>query len=155
MTDPLLKPEHTPYGTIKPSAKFGGAVLHRKKFMDGRATPEEVHAALAFPPGQTCTACTRQPIGRIIVWAPLDEMMKRSEAVRLMAVAAPEKLLGQCQKFKESSSDYKGALYVRMGVAYSCKSCFTELERTAAKAPSWAVVEINRGPGEQKTITGG
>lgn len=36
--------------------------------------------------------------------------------------------------------------YIRASVCYACRACAPTMERALAKGPSWAVVEINRGP---------
>ena len=49
--------------------------------------------------------------------------------------------------------DFKHGKHVRVGCAYSCDICRPTLEKEAAKAPSWAVVEINDGPGKDRIIS--
>lgn len=133
--------------------------LHRKKFMGGRMSAEEVHAKLAFPPGCRCNGCGKPPQIRAITMAPLDEVKKRDpdfdqlSALALINAEAAERFYKMCVQIK--GSDGKPQTYIRLSTAYACKSCGPAMERALAKGPSWVIVEINRGPGPDKIITSG
>jgi hypothetical protein len=134
-------------------------VIHRRKFMQGRMTAEEVHARLAFPIHAKCAGCGRRPTIRAIVLCPLAEMRARDpdfDTVADLALVNPEaaeKFHGMCVQIK--GSDGKPETYVRISTAYCCKTCGPTMERTLAKGPSWCIVEINRGPGTDRIITSG
>ncbi len=121
--------------------------IHRKKLFGGRATAEEVHARYAFPLNAKCGGCssghgTLQT--RVIVLVQVSEMRKRDPMLDMIADTQPEKFLKMVVKSKY------GPL-LRLNTAYACKACSPALERAVAKgAPSWAIVDINRGVGTDK-----
>lgn len=133
--------------------------VNRKKFMDGRMSPEEAHAKFAFPVGAKCTGCGAPPTIRGIVMAPLDEVRKRDPDFDTLASLAninPEAATRFYEMLVQiKGSDGKPTPYVRISTAFSCKSCSKTFEKTLAKAPSWCIVEINRGPGPDKLVTSG
>lgn len=109
---------------------------------------------MAFPPDAKCKGCNNlRPITRIIVLMPLDEMMKRDQEIQLMALTRPDVLAPFLVKIRESHGSTK--TYFRVSVTYACKLCTRDAEKAAAKAPSWCIVEINRGPGPDKVISSG
>lgn len=121
-------------------------VQHIKRFDGGRRTPQEYHNAFAFPPGAKCSGCKARPQVRAIV------MVSAKDAERMGWIppgaganprAFPE-IVPVLVKLREGGP--QGTDYVRVSVAYACSVCAPEMERTLAKAPSWAVVEIGRGP---------
>lgn len=133
---------------------------HRKKFMGGRASPEQVHSDLAFPPGVRCSGCSGpRPIMRAVVMAPLDEVRKRDpdfEQLERLALISPE----AAQRFHSilvmlKDAEGKPAPHLRLSTAYSCASCASSMEKALAKGPSWVVVDINRGPGPDRVVTSG
>jgi hypothetical protein len=129
------------------------SVIHRRKLFGGRYTAEEYHSKYAFPVGAKCQACGAPPITRVIVMAPLSEMRRRNGALDALASCSPQSLVEQLVQIDEGDGTPKP--YLRVSVVYACKQCSPALEREAAKAPSWCIVEINRGPGPDKVVTSG
>lgn len=100
---------------------------------------EEAHARFAFSPDARCAGCKRPfPSTRIILMFPLEEMQKRPEWT-LFCFNHPEKAQALLVRLKHG-------IHVRARTVYACTTCSPAAEREAAKAPSWATVEINRGP---------
>lgn len=124
---------------------------HTRKLFGGRMTAEEVHQKYAFPPGAKCNACGRRPLTRVITMMEMAEARKNPMVEAMMAMG-PEAFMSQVVAIK--GSDGKPQPYLRTGVAYACKGCTPALEKIAAKAPSHCIVEINRGPGEDKPLIG-
>lgn len=120
--------------------------MTEKLILDG-LTPEEAHVKYGFGPNAKCAGCGRRPLTRIITLAPLKEAMKRYPSVALLAQTNEQLLLEQLVPIRENPTDKRPTPYVRLGVAFACKTCTPAAEREAAKAPSWCIVEINRGPG--------
>lgn len=119
-----------------------GKNIHTKKLFGGRQTAEEVHAHLAFPRDARCKGCNRKrPVLRCIVMVPFDEAMRRMPE---LATVPAEVLMERVVSIRENPFDKQGKPYVRASVTYACKACTAQLEREAAKAPSWAIVEFNR-----------
>jgi len=135
------------------------SVRHRKKFQDGRVTPQEYHAKHAFPPGAKCSGCGRPPSIRAIVMAPLDEVRKRDPdfgVVADLALTNPQ----AAKRFHEvlvplRGSDGRPVPHIRLSTALACPVCAPAMEKALAKGPSWCVVDIQRGPGPDKLVTSG
>lgn len=127
-----------------------GKARHVKKLMGGRRTAQEVHQLYAFPPGAKCHTCMRRPLLRAITMARVDDAKQHFQHIAELPLEALVKLLVTLK-----GVDGKPEPYVRLGMAYACKQCSRDLERTLAKLPSWVCVEINRGPAQEKLIVGG
>ncbi len=128
------------------------ATIHRTKLFGGRHTAEEYHQRYAFPPGAKCAGCSRPPLTRAMTFMPLDELQKRDPAFAVLAEVAPEKILAMIVQFK--GSEGKPVPHVRIATVYACKSCTPTMEKSAARAPSYAVVEIHRGVGPDRPMFG-
>ncbi len=125
-----------------------GKNLHRKKLFGGLMDAEEYHSKHAFPPNAQCQGCkTRGVITRIIVYYPLDEVKKRDPAFAAISEIDPERFLKLVMQTKSGP-------YVRISTIYACKQCTPSAEKAAAKGPSWSLVDINRGPGPDKAVSG-
>ena len=119
----------------------GSNTIHRKRFDEGRTTPQEYHRLHAFGPDARCAVCGGRPEIRAIVLAPFDEANKRG--------MLPEGAMFNPGVMQTMVTIKEGGVpkpYLRLSIAYSCKLHQREFERTCAKAPSWCIVEINRGP---------
>lgn len=111
-------------------------------------TPEEFHRRYAFPPGVRCGGCRSPKVAvRAITMVPLDELRKRDPRADYFATHDP---LG----FAKTLVPLKHGPHVRIATVYACSTCAPELERQAARGPSWAVVEFDRGPGPDKPQVG-
>ncbi|KKN72063.1 hypothetical protein LCGC14_0414580 [marine sediment metagenome] len=125
-----------------------GENLHRKKLFGGLQTAEEYHSEHAFPPNARCQGCkTRGVTTRIIVYYPVDEVKKRDPAFAAISEVSPQKFLALLMQTKSGPM-------VRISTVYACKQCTPTIEKAAAKGPSWALVDINRGPGPDKAVAG-
>lgn len=123
-------------------------VLHRKKLFDGRATAQEVHSKLAFPHDAKCTGCkTRAVITRILVLCPIDEMKKKDPLFDELMMVDPV-------KFNSILVQTKHGPHVKLSTVYACSRCTPAAERVAAKAPSWMIIDINRGPTPDRAVSG-
>jgi hypothetical protein len=126
------------------------AVIHRKKFMDGAMTPEEAHQRWGIPPSARC-ACGAKPLITCRIFMPLDEMVK-ANAEMIGRLLLDEK---SAKHFMDQCIQTTSGVYVRTSTAYACKMHEKNLDQAAAKAPSWCIVEFNRGPGADKVVVGG
>jgi hypothetical protein len=136
----------TPEAHAREEARPKPEILHRKKFMDGKMTPKEVHRAFGL--GRPCSNCGGPPAIRIRVFMPLDEATQRAPNF-VAAVAAISPLGGgklPTVKFKEHAGDTVGKDYIKASDTCWCDNCKVEARITAAKnSPSWAVVQIDEG----------
>jgi len=136
-------------GKMMPQPEDRKKVRSRKQLFGGRETAEEVHSKHAFPPGSKCAGCQRSRglIMRIIILAPVDEISKRDPFFARMVEECP-------QQFMEIIVRTKYGVMLRLSTTYACHACQRDAERAAAKAPSWCIVDINRGPGKDKIVVG-
>lgn len=120
-----------------------------KKFMNGRYTPQDVHAAYAFPLNAKCTGCGAPPTIQALVFIEAKEALKRGMLPDLSFLDA-ETTLTLEEKLTRTLIHFKGpsgpVAYFRFSIAYSCPLCRHAVEKELAKAPSYMVVEINEGP---------
>lgn len=121
-------------------------IVHRSKLFGGRATAHELHAKLAWG-GKPCSACGAPPAIRIQIFVALSDM---SLALRLAVEA--EIAAGRLHTMHSTAGPA-----VRTSVMMACSRCAPAAERAAANpsyAPSYAIVDIDRGPGEDKPVVG-
>jgi len=113
-----------------------------------RRTVQQYHSDHAFPPDAKCGGCKqRRPIARALLLAPLDEAVKRG----MIAVNTPPAMLATITvKIKDGSTDKS---FIRVSTAYACETCLPTMERTLAKAPSWCIAEIHRGPNPTNAVS--
>ena len=123
-------------------------ILTKKKFMDGKMTPMQLHAMVAWA-GRHCEGCGSSKVAlRIKILAPLAEVTRRNpELIQRFALSetALVGLLSACVQTKNGP-------YVMVSDPCACQSCKRDLERAAAKAPSWCIVEFDRGPSENLLV---
>ncbi len=120
-----------------------GAPLHMKRFMDGRLTPQELHQKLGF--GKPCIVCGGPPAIRIRVFMPLEEAMKVAPELCAGIMASnPDGPYVPTVKMKNTSGSEFQAM--KASDCCFCANCKVGAEREAAKGPSWAIIEIDRGP---------
>lgn len=91
---------------------------------------------------------------------PLDELRKRDpEFDRVASLAtinpsAAQQFFSLLVPLKTGSGD-STTPHIRVSTVYACETCRPTLEKALAKQPSWAVVEINRGPPARKIMSSG
>lgn len=118
--------------------------IHRRKLFDGRTTAAEVHARHVFA-GKKCNGCGGPPAIRIRSFVPADWLLREKPEVA-MELAALHGGSIPCV-------DFTMGRYVRVGDAFACALCRRTCEREAAKAPSYFVMQIDEGPGPEKTVS--
>lgn len=126
--------------------------IHRKRLFDGRATAEDVHQKYAFPHSARCVGCGAPPLTRAIVLMEVKEAIRRAPALEQVAMLSPSDFLTQTVMIRDGSGTERP--YYRCSVTYACKACTPMMERMLAKAPSHCIVEINRGPGVDRVVSG-
>jgi hypothetical protein len=136
--------------TPKPSTLFDASgapvtqkqeVLHRKTYMGGREKPSETHRRLGIK--KKCITCGRPGAIRIRVFMPYDEAVQRApNMIAAIMASNPDGPFVPTMDFKDGSTVRK---FIKASDSAFCDFCKVEAERVAATAPSWAVVEIDRG----------
>lgn len=119
-----------------------GEVIHRTKLFGGRHTAEEVHAKFAMKQG--CHACGKMPVIMIKSLMLHDEFVKRDPVL-----ASEIARTNQAGPYIPTFPTTFGPM-VLISKVTACKQHQRELERAAAKGPSYMLIEIDRGPGADK-----
>ena len=117
-------------------------VIHTRRFADGKETPQEMHARVAWA-GKRCLKCGGKPHIVIRVIAPLKELQRLCPEV-LMAIAAGNPDPAHRGEVPVIPTVYGPMLRVSEVVA--CRLCAPDAEKAAAHGPSWTIVELDRGP---------
>ncbi len=116
-------------------------IRHLKRFMGGRATPQEVFRAVGVR--KKCAQCGCPASVRIRVLVELKELIKRQpEFVAQIMASNPTG-----QPVVPTVPTIHGPM-VKVSDVGACSQCRTAAERAAARGPSWAIVEIDAGPKE-------
>jgi hypothetical protein len=124
-----------------------------KKFDNGNSTPQEYHRRHAFPPGATCACCPNSPSVRAVVMAECKEAIRRGMVPQFTGNADVEaQLVATMINLKGPSGDVP---HFRLSVTYACPRCRPTMEKALAKAPSFVVVDIQRGPDENNRVVFG
>lgn len=110
-------------------------VLHRKTFMGGRMTPEEVHAKLGIR--KKCIGCGAMATFRVRMYATADDFMKHMP--REAAVIAAGNPLGP---FIPTVPMTYGNMVLISDVG-ACPNCKATLQKEAAKHPDWMFPEFD------------
>lgn len=119
-------------------------IIHRKKLFDGQYTAAELHAKLAYPRDARCGGCRTNRIAiRIQTFVHLSDIEANARHALEIEIA-----LGRLHTVQLVHGPG-----VRTGLIYACHLCAPAAEIAAAKGPSYAVVDIDRGPGEDKIIS--
>lgn len=126
---------------------------HRRKLFDGKTTAQDLHREMVFK-GERCAGCKSTKVVQAArVFYPMDELVKMdAEGISRSLITNPDHFASCCVEFR--NKDGTRAIYVRVSTSHSCAACASIHEREAAKLPSWAVVEFDRGPGEDKVVVG-
>lgn len=100
--------------------------------------------------------CGRRPEAVARVFLPLDELRRRDAMFDLLCDRDPNAMLQMVVMLHDSKDNPRiKHPYVRTTTAYACSQHLPDLERAAAKSPSWALVEINRGPDPTNRVSVG
>jgi glutaredoxin len=125
------------------------SVIHIKKFQSSNRhgdTPNEAFRRGTFGHNR-CTECGGPPAIQIRVFMPVDEMQRRSPNV----LAA---LMADCMSCGEdlptialkSSPVADPKPHLCVSNVFACDQCKATAEKAAAHGPSFAIIEISRGP---------
>lgn len=123
---------------------MAGEVIHRRKNFGGQETAEQVHAELAWY-GEKCGACGGPPALKVRVYLVLADMTVQSREAVMFEIG-----LGRIAPIRGPRG-----WAVLWASKVACRNCAPALERAVArKAPSWAAVTFDRGPGPDSPIVG-
>lgn len=118
------------------------AVLHRSKLFNGQSA-EDVHRS-HFPGNARCKCGSRQVVVQARSFIPVADLIRDNPQLAMQLAAQN---MGQLPVV-----DFRHGKHVRIGSVFACRDCKTDLERALARAPSYVVVEIDRGPGPDAPV---
>lgn len=120
--------------------------IHRSKLFGGVATAQEVHAKYGFRQACQATGCGATPVIQIKMFMLHDEFVQRNpQMATMIAMSNPG------GKYIPCTPTTFGPM-VRFSTVAACRTHQKDAEMAAAKAPSYVLVEIDRGPGADKPI---
>jgi hypothetical protein len=119
-------------------------VIHSSKLFGGVMTAQEVHARWGFRGPCTAPGCRGMPVIQVRLFMLHDEFVAKSpQLATMIAMSNPDGPYVPC------APTTFGPM-VRFSTVNACRTHQKELELEAAKAPSYVLVEIDRGPGADK-----
>jgi hypothetical protein len=121
-----------------------GEAIHRQKLFGGVATAQEVHAKHGFRQPCVAPGCKNLPVIQIKMFMLHDEFCARQP--KLAAMIA---MTNEAGRYVPAVPTTFGPM-VMFSKVCACKTHQKDLEKEAAKAPSYVLVEIDRGPGADK-----
>lgn len=121
-----------------------GEAIHRSKLFGGVASAQEVHAKFGFRQPCQASGCRATPVIQVKMFMLHNEFCARNP--RLAAMIA---MTNEAGRYVPAVPTTFGPMVMFSKVA-ACRGHQKELEREAAKAPSYVLVEIDRGPGSDK-----
>jgi len=123
-------------------------VIHRHKLFDGRTDAVSLWRRAVLN-GHLCGRCrTAKAIGTINMFWPAADF-ERDQPKLAVKYATECKGVIPTVKFR-CHGDIR--VFVAMPVIYFCQACQSEMERFAARAPSYVVAEVRTGPERDKLI---
>ena len=128
-------------------AKVKADRIHRRKLFDGRTTAQELWRQTVIGERKCMHCQVMRAIGTINMFWPAKDFEKDQPA---LAVKIASEHQGGIPFVSFKSAGGIKRNFVHMPTLYACGHCARELEKMLAKAPSYVVVEIRRGPGEDK-----
>lgn len=126
-------------------AKHKGTIIHRSKLFGGVKTAAEVHSKEAW---KKCSIekCPNLPVVQIRCFMTLDDFANKApQMAAAIAASNPD------GPFVPTVPMTFGPM-VKFSSVCACRSHQSEAEKAASKAPSWVLVEIDRGPGADKPV---
>lgn len=125
-------------------AKKKQKIIHRTKLFGGVKTAEEIHAQHGFR--DRCLKCQGPPVVQVRMFMEHDEFVKRSpDMAAAIAASNPD------GPYIPTVPMTFGPM-VKYATITACRHHQKELEQTAAKAPSYVLVELDYGPGCDKPV---
>jgi hypothetical protein len=123
-----------------------GQIIHRSKLFGGVVTAAEVHARHGFRQPCAIQGCSNLPVIAIKMLMLHDEFVKQSPLLAAeIARTNPSGPYIPC-------IDTTFGKMVMVSKTCACRTHQADAEKAAAKAPSWVLVEIDRGPGADKPV---
>lgn len=120
-----------------------------RRLLDGTLTPQEFVAANTFGFTTRCNGCGGLPVVEAMVFVPYKEAVSRGMVPE--GHEASREVIDATVMLRSGANGAQEP-HVRLSKAYSCRLCQPAFERQLARAPSWAIVDINRGPNPTNQI---
>ena len=138
---------------IKPNeARKPKINIHRTKLFKGQKTAEEVHREYGMR--GRCDLCGGPPAILVRMLALISDVKAQSMPywVAICSSAATNGHVDDHGNIKVPFIKTTYGRMIRISTAMACAHHQKELEVTAARAPSWVLVEIDRGPGADRPL---
>lgn len=116
---------------------------YRKKLFDGRTTVQDVWRQHVVHRNLCCKCQSRAIIEGHLFW-PVEDFEKDHPA---LAVQIASEHQGGIPFVSFRSAGGVKRDFVHLPTLYACGNCARDMERMLARAPSYVVVEVRRGPG--------
>lgn len=120
-------------------------IIHTKKLFGGRETAEEVHRKYAWGPEKRCALCPDVPVIRISLGCSPKDLIENMPNLARAVMAQSDR--GGIPYFES-----KHGPMTWFNEVFACDTHRAIAEKQAARGPSWVLVEIDRGPGKDKTV---
>jgi hypothetical protein len=138
---------------IKPGeANKPKRTIHKTKLFRGQKTAQEIHRE--FGMRGRCSLCGGPPSIMVRMLALIEDVKKQSMPY-WVAVCQSAADNGHVDKDGNIKVPFIKTTYgkmIRISQAIACSHHQKDLEVTAARAPSWVLVEIDRGPGADNPV---
>ncbi len=126
--------------------------IHKSKLFKGQKTAEEVHREYGMR--GRCSLCGGSPVIMVRMLALIEDVKAQSMPY-WVAICQSAASNGHIDDEGNVKVPYINTTYgkmIRISQALACGPHRKDLEVTAARAPSWVLVEIDRGPGADAPI---
>lgn len=121
-------------------------IIHRRKQFGGIATAEEIHARQGMRQACGAGGCKNLVTIQVKMFMAHDEFVQRNpELAAQIAATNPSGPYIPCTPMTFGPM-------VMFSKVSACRTHQKDLEKAAAKAPSWVLVEIDYGPGADKPL---
>lgn len=126
--------------------KTKGEKIHRTKLFGGVKTAEEVYSEQGFRQPCAIKGCSNRPVIQIRCFMSLHDFVNKApDMAAAIAATNPD------GPFVPTVPMTFGPM-VKFSTVTSCRVHQSDAEKTAARAPSWVLIEIDRGPGADKPL---
>jgi hypothetical protein len=134
------------FDTMGEAKQRAERIIHKQKLLGGRMTAEELWRESL---NGVCGFCGGPPAMQIYILLPLEDFLRDHPQIAIRKAAQHE---GRIPVVIFRGPDGGQRRFTQALHAFACDLHKVGLERFAAKAPSYAVVHIDKGPPDMNRI---